>query len=128
MLNPELSARGSRRAVQTEFFESGDQMFDLTVTAQLDVKALQFDKTGDRNDDTLTVVTGLFDPNGNYVAGFEKVVELRLRDKTLEAFQNRGMNVKQDFTIAPGRYLVRVVVRDSGGKNITARNSGVEIP
>ena len=114
--------------VQTEFFESGDRKFDLTVTAQLDAKALQFDKTGDRNDDTLTVVTGLFDPNGNYVAGFEKVVELRLRDKTLEAFQNRGMNVKQDFTIAPGRYLVRVVVRDSGGKNITARNSGVEIP
>jgi VWFA-related protein len=114
--------------VQTEFFESGDQKFDLTVTAQLDTKALQFDKAGDRNDDTLTVVTALFDPNGNYVAGFEKVVELRLHDKTLETFQNAGINMKQDFTLARGRYLVRVVVRDSGGKNITARNSGVEIP
>jgi VWFA-related protein len=114
--------------VQTEFFESGDQKFELTVTAHLDTKALQFDKAGDRNDDTLSVVTGLFDPNGNYVAGFEKVLELRLRDKTLETFQNAGMNVKQDFTVAPGRYLVRVVVRDSGGKNIAARNSGVEIP
>lgn len=114
--------------VQTEFFESGDQKFDLTVTAQLDAKALQFDKASDRNDDTLTVVTGLFDPNGNYVAGFEKVLELRLRDKTLAAFENAGINVKQDFSVTPGRYLVRVVVRDSGGKNITARNAGVEIP
>jgi hypothetical protein len=30
--------------------------------------------------------------------------------------------------VAPGRYLVRVVVQDSGGKTITARNGGVEIP
>jgi VWFA-related protein len=114
--------------VQTEFFESGDQKFDLTVTAQLDVKALRFSKSQDRNDDTLTVVAGLFDPNGNYVAGVEKVVELRLRDQTLQAFQNAGINVKENFTVAPGRYLVRVVVRDSGGKTMTARNAGVEIP
>jgi VWFA-related protein len=114
--------------VQTEFFQSGDQKFELTVTAQLDAKALRFNKAQDRNDDTLTVVAGLFDPNGNYIAGVEKVVELHLRDRTLEAFQNAGIKVKENFNVAPGRYLVRVVVRDSGGKTITARNGGVEIP
>jgi VWFA-related protein len=114
--------------VQTEFFDSGDQKFELTVTAQLDVKALQFSKAQDRNDDTLTVVAGLFDPNGNYVAGVEKVVELHLRDQTLATFQNAGINVKEIFKVAPGRYLVRVVVRDSGGKTMTARNGGVQIP
>jgi len=114
--------------VQTEFFQSGEQKFELTVTAQLDAKALRFNRAQDRNDDTLTVVAGLFDPNGNYVAGVEKVVELHLRDQTLETFQNAGINVKETFKVAPGRYLVRVVVRDSGGKTITARNGGVEIP
>jgi hypothetical protein len=114
--------------VQTEFFKSGDEKFELTVTAQLDVKGLRFTKAQDRNDDTLTVVAGLFDPNGNYIAGVEKVVELHLRDQTLQAFQNAGINVKENFNVAPGRYLVRVVVRDSGGKTITARNGGVEIP
>jgi len=114
--------------VQTEFFRSGDEKFELTVTAQLDVKALRFNKAQDRNDDTLTVVTGLFDPNGNYIAGIEKVVELHLRDQTLQAFENAGINVKEHFNVAPGRYLVRVVVRDSVGKTITARNGGVQIP
>jgi VWFA-related protein len=114
--------------VQTEFFQSGDQKFELTVTAQLDVKALRFNRAQDRNEDTLTVVAGLFDPNGNYVAGVEKVVELHLRDQTLQTFQNAGINVKENFNVAPGRYLVRVVVRDSVGKTITARNGGVEIP
>ena len=114
--------------IQTEFFESGDQKYELTVTAQLDVKAFRFNKDKDRNDDTVTVVAGLFDPNGNYIAGVEKVVELHLRDQTLEAFENAGISVKENFKVAPGRYLVRVVVQDSGGKSITARNGGVEIP
>jgi VWFA-related protein len=114
--------------VQTEFFRSDDEKFELTVTAQLDAKALRFNKAQDRNDDTLTVVAGLFDPNGNYIAGVEKVVELHLRDRTLEAFENAGISVKENFNVAPGRYMVRVVVRDSGGKTITARNAGVEIP
>jgi VWFA-related protein len=114
--------------IQTEFFESGDQKFELTVTAQLDGKALRFNKAQDRNDDTLTVVAGLFDPNGNYISGVEKVVELHLRDHTLEAFQSAGIKVKESFSVAPGRYLVRVVVRDSGGQTITARNGGVQIP
>ena len=114
--------------IQTEFFESGDQKYELTVTAQLDVKAFRFNKDKDRNDDTVTVVAGLFDPNGNYVAGVEKVVALHLRDQTLEAFENAGISVKENFKVAPGRYLVRVVVQDSGGKSITARNGGVEIP
>jgi VWFA-related protein len=120
--------RGFPLDVQTEFFKSGDEKYELTVTAQLDVKTLRFNKAQDRNDDTLTVVAGLFDPNGNYVAGVEKVVELHLRDQTLEAFQNAGINVKENFNVAPGRYLVRVVVRDFGGKTITARNGSVEIP
>ena len=114
--------------IQTEFFDSGDQKFDLTVIAQLDVKGLRFSRTQDRNNDILTVVAGLFDPSGNYIAGVEKVVELHLRDRTLETFQNAGIGVKENFKVAPGRYLIRVVVRDSGGKAITARNGGVEIP
>ena len=114
--------------VQTEFFQSGDRKFELTVTAQLDAKGLRFDKAADRNDDTLTVVSALFDPNGNYIAGMEKVVKLHLRDQTLQAFQKAGINVKENFDVGPGRYLVRVVVRDSAGKAITARNVGVQLP
>lgn len=120
--------QGIPLTVQTEFFESGDEKFQLTVTAQLDAKALRFNKVEDRNNDSVTVVAGLFDPDGNYVAGAEKVIDMHLRDQTLEAFESAGINVKQDFNVGPGRYLVRVVVRDSGGKTITARNRGVEIP
>jgi VWFA-related protein len=114
--------------LQTEFFKSGELTAELTVVTRLDLKGLRFRKAEERNNDTLTVVAGLFDPNGNYVAGIQRVIELRLRDQTLETMRNAGISVKVSFPVAPGRYVVRVVVRDSEGKTMAARNGGVEIP
>ena len=114
--------------VQTEFFKSGEFTAELTVVTRLDLKGLQFRRAEDRNNDTLTVVTGLLDPNGIYVAGMERVMEMHLRDQTLEKMRNEKIAVKESFNVAPGRYVVRVVVRDSEGKTMAARNGGVEVP
>jgi VWFA-related protein len=114
--------------VQTEFFKLDESKVELTVDSHLDAKGLRFRKAEDRNNDTVTVVTGLFDPNGNYVAGIERLVQLHLRDQTLEAMRNAGISVKESFNVAPGRYVVRVVVRDQEGNTMAARNGSVEIP
>lgn len=114
--------------VQTEFFKTGESTAQLTVVTHMDLHALRFRKEGDRNNDTLTMVAGLFDANGNFVSGMQKVVELHLRDQTLAAMSKRPVTMNQSFSVVPGRYLVRVVVRDAEGKSISARNGGVEIP
>jgi VWFA-related protein len=114
--------------VQTEFFKPDELTAELTVVARLDLKGVRFRKADDRNNDTLTVVAGLFDANGNFVSGMERVVTMHLRDQTLETMRNAGINVKESFQVAPGRYVVRVVVRDAEGKSMAARNGGVEIP
>jgi VWFA-related protein len=114
--------------LQTEFFKLSESKVKLTVDSHVDAKTLRFRKTDDRNNETLTVVTGLFDPNGNYVAGIERLVQLHLRDQTLEVMRNAGISVKETFDVAPGRYLVRVVVRDQEGNTTAARNGSVEIP
>lgn len=114
--------------LQTEFFKSSETTAELTVVTHLDLKGLRFRKAGDRNNDTLTMVSSLFDSNGNFVSGTEKIVDLRLRDQTLAAMQSKRVTLNQSFSVAPGRYIVRVVVRDSEGKSMAARNGGVEIP
>ena len=114
--------------VQTEFFRLTDEKTELTVLGRLGVDALQFRKIEDRNNDTVTVVAGLFDANGNYITGIQRVVELHLRDKTLAALQTSGIKIKETFNVAPGRYIVRMVVRDGEGKAMAAFNKGVEIP
>jgi len=113
--------------VTTDFFRTGDTAAELTVDAHLDLNGLKFRSAGDRSEDTLTVVTGLFDQNGRYVKGIQRVIDLRLREQTLEKVLGSGFAVKETFDIEPGRYVVRVVVRDSEGQTMSARNGTVEI-
>jgi hypothetical protein len=114
--------------VTTAFFKSSDAAAELTVAAHLDLNGLKFRTAGDRNQDTLTVVTGLFDQNGHYVKGIQRVIDLRLREQTLERVLGSGMALHETFDVAPGRYVVRIVVRDSEGQAMAARNGTVNIP
>jgi VWFA-related protein len=120
--------RGIPVDLHTEFFKTSETKAELTVTALLNPDNLRFQKAAERNNDTVTVVTGVFDGNGNYVAGIQRVVQLHLRDQTLTALRNDGISVEETFSVPPGRYLVRLVVQDAGGQTTAARNEGVEIP
>jgi VWFA-related protein len=114
--------------LHTEFFKESQNQAELTVETRVDLKGLKFRKAEDRNRDTLNVVTGLFDLNGRYIKGTERTLEMRLLDKTMDAARNSGLIVKQNFDVPPGRYIVRVVVRDTEGRSMAAQNEGVEIP
>jgi VWFA-related protein len=115
--------------LQTEFFKTGDFQAELTVSARLNVQNLRFRKVNERNNDTLTVVTGLFDANGNYISGIQRRVSMHLRDQTLATLESAGINLQENFNVAaPGRYVIRLVVRDTEGHTTTAKNGGVEIP
>jgi VWFA-related protein len=120
--------RGIPVDLHTEFFKTSETKAELTVTALLNPDSLHFQKAAERNNDTVTVVTGLFDGNGNYVAGIQRVVQLHLRDQTLTALRNDGISVEETFSVPPGRYVVRLVVQDAGGQTTAARNEGVEVP
>jgi VWFA-related protein len=114
--------------LHTEFFKQSESKAQLTVETRVDLKSVKFRKVEDRNRDTLTVVTGLFDENGRYVKGTERTMEMQLRDQTLDAGKNSGLVVKESFDIQPGRYIVRVVVRDTEGRSMAAQNEGIDIP
>ncbi len=114
--------------LQTEFFKPSDEKAELTVSTRLNAEALRFRKADDRNNDTVTVVAGLFDANGNYISGMQRVISLHLRDQSLASVERSGIVVEETFQVTPGRYVVRVVVRDGEGQNMAARNGGVVIP
>ena len=110
-----------------QYARAGDTAVKLNVLAKVNLKQLRFRKVDDRNLNTLTVVSSVFDRNGNFVKGTQRVVEMRLRDQTLETVTS-GITVKTTLDITPGSYLVRLVVRDSEGQTMSARNGVVEIP
>jgi len=114
--------------MQTGFFKNDADDATVEVTAKIGVKQLNFRPENGRNRNDVTVVSGLFDENGNYVTGSQKVLELRLKDETLATGLASGLTVTSSLTTKPGRYLVRVVVRDAEGQDLTALSSAVEIP
>ena len=112
--------------LHTQFFKANDEAAKLTVLAHVDVKQLRFQKAAGRNQSDLTIVSAIFDHNGNFVAGIEKLLELHLKDDTLYRMSS-GLTVRSNFDVKPGSYLVRLVVRDGHGQ-IAAESGAVEIP
>jgi VWFA-related protein len=114
--------------LHTQFFKSSDAAAKLSIVARIDVRQLHFRKADGRNADVLTVVTGVFDRNGNYINATEKTLDLHLKDSTLAGQINSGITVKTPFDVTPGSYFVRIVVRDAEGQRMSALNAAVEIP
>jgi VWFA-related protein len=114
--------------LQTQFFKMDPSQARLAVLTHVDVKGIRFRKADGRNRDNLTVATAIFDENGNFVTGGEKIVEMKLLDKTFERLSHSGFTLKSSFDIKPGTYLVRMVVRDAEGAQMAARNGAVSIP
>jgi len=114
--------------LQTQFFKKDASDARLAVLTHVDIKGIHFRKAEGRNRDDLTIATAIFDQNGNFVTGGQKIVEMKLLDKTFERLSRSGFTLKSSFDVKPGTYLVRMVVRDAEGAQLAARNGAVSIP
>jgi hypothetical protein len=115
--------------LHTQLLRSGDGGATLKVLASVDLKQLQFHKEDGRNRNEVTVVSSLFDNNGNFIAGWQKILQMRLRDETLERLQQAPpVSFTSSFDVKPGSYLVRLVVRDAEGHQMYTANGAVAIP
>jgi VWFA-related protein len=114
--------------LHTQYFMLNDDQASVDVIARVDIRKLHFRKAEGRNGDEMLIVSGIFDRNGNFLQAVTKKISMRLKDETLAGKVNSGIAVHAGFKLAPGRYLVRLVVRDSEGETMAAQNGAVEIP
>jgi len=114
--------------LQTQYFKTDASNAKLAVLARVDLAHIHFVKAAGRNQDDLTVVAALFDRNGNFITGTQRVLQMKLRDETLERLSRSGVTVRTNFDVKPGDYVVRLVVRDSSAAQISAENGVVQIP
>jgi hypothetical protein len=114
--------------VHTQFFKLNDVEARLSVVTRLNLRFVRFRKESGRNLNNLIFVTALFDRDGKYVTSKQKSLEFRLLDGSLEKLSRSGITAKTTFDVKAGTYLVRQVVRDSEGAQLSALNRTVEIP
>jgi VWFA-related protein len=99
----------------------------MTAIAQIDLAKFPFRREGGVNRSDLTVGVGLFDQNGNLVKDAWKDVALHPDDGALESLRRSGLEIKSDFDVTPGRYLVRLLVTDRDGQAMGTQSAGVDI-
>jgi VWFA-related protein len=114
--------------VHTQFYKLNDAQARLAVLIHLDMSSVRFRQEKDVHLDKLTFLTVVFDRDGKCVIAKEKEVELKLRDVTLAKLAQSGITVKTEVDLPPGTYLLRQIVRDSEGGQLSALSRTLEIP
>jgi hypothetical protein len=114
--------------IHTQYYKTSAEDAQAAVISHLDIRRLPLRKQDDRSRDDVTVVCALFDRDGNFLEGRQTVVEIRLKDESIESRRSSGVTVNHEFKIKSGDYLVRVVARDAEGRQMAAANGVVEIP
>jgi VWFA-related protein len=114
--------------MKTQFFRTGEDSATLSVVTRLQVKGVGFRLEDDRHRNTVTIVIGLFDRNGNFMSALTKTVEFRLKPETLARISAAGLALKTTFAVKPGIYAIRLVARDAEGQLMAAENGSIEIP
>jgi hypothetical protein len=114
--------------MQTQFFKATAETAKVSILTKVDLRQVRFRKVEGRNLDTVTIATGLFDRNGNMLDGTIKTIDLLFKDENLASRLAAGLSVKVSFDVRPGKYVIRLVVRDSEGQAMAAKNGLIEIP
>jgi hypothetical protein len=118
----ELPANLTAHAVAQSAWNS-----QIIARARVPIKDLKLRLADGHSCNQIRLAAAVFDANGKLVVGQEQIVDLKLTSETLAKTREHGfINLHSDFIVAPGHYLVRMVVRDAEGEQITAQNISIE--
>ena len=98
----------------------------LFAVAHVNVTGTPFENRQGQRAYNFTIVTALFDANGAYVEGNQKVVDFHLQDPSADRLA-KGASVRSVFDVKQGPYFVRLVVRNNLDGSFAAKTGSVRI-
>lgn len=101
---------------------------ELRVQVHVDIQKLPFEQQQDRHVEMLTLVTALFDAQGNMVAGKEAQIQLALKPDTFARFSKSGIGGAISLEAPPGAYRLRVVVEEALHGETSTTTQNVQVP
>jgi len=110
--------------IQTQTIRGDKPTAKLNVLTLVDLNTLPHHQADGKNTNELRIVAAIFDRNGKYMGAINRKVAVHWSD------DDAGIQTATTFSflLDPGPYLVRMVVRDSESRRLSAQAAVVEIP
>jgi VWFA-related protein len=114
--------------VSTSFLETSSDSSQVSVFAWIDARAIEFQEMGGRHTTELVLAVVVYDQSGSPVSTSSDSIKGNLSDKDLEIAKRAGFRYGRRLQLKPGRYQVRVGVRDADGARIGTASAWVNVP
>jgi VWFA-related protein len=113
----------------TPFYRDEAKQEALMVTVlHIDAGRLHFEQADGRYKNKLEIFGFMLDGGGKQVDGFKDTLDLNLLPKTYDLALRDGVLSTRSLYVKPGRYQMRVLVRETATGLIGTANNYVEVP
>ena len=101
----------------------------LVVSSHVDLSGVPFVRAGGRHVATVDAAATVFDESGAVVGSLElERAAMDLTDASYERAMKGGLQYQKAAPVKPGRYRVRVAVREDGGGKLGSASQWVHVP
>jgi VWFA-related protein len=125
-MHSDLPATDVAVYLQALYFMSGKNLMYVPVDVIVPGSQIPFVKGGDREKATLDIVGQVKDAQGISVGNVRQTVKLAV-DASAEV-QRKNIQYSTGFTLAPGRYHLKFVVRENQTGNMGSFETDIQVP
>jgi VWFA-related protein len=120
VLNTPMQQAGVSMLVQASPFKTTGREHAVTIAIELDGSGFQFERRNNGAVFADKVELSYFSLNeqGKPLRGERREFELSLRPDTYERARQAGFRINERITLAPGRYQLRIGVRETGAQQM----------
>ncbi|MFN8009582.1 MAG: hypothetical protein U0V70_21620 [Terriglobia bacterium] len=111
-----------------QFTQVSDSLYQVSLLTRVGVKGMDFVNQDARRKNSLSVIVVAFDEHDKWVEGIERVIDLNLQESSYASVLQYGFLSKVNFNLAPGRYKIRTVVRESLKSLMGSTSRLIEVP
>jgi hypothetical protein len=112
--------------VETDYFQLNNAEYLVPVTLKIPGAQLTGSESAKRV--SLDIQAEVNDEFGTHIANFKDTIAFPLSDEAAKALANRPITYETKFTLLPGRYSVKFLVRDGISGRIGTYQAAVVIP
>jgi VWFA-related protein len=99
----------------------------VEIQTRIDVNKIRFEKRENQSQDVYNIVTVIYDASKRFVDGRETQIKFSLTDPNFKNALQEGLKHQISFTLEPGKYKVKTIVREAGETKMGSKTQPLEV-